>query len=971
MPPRRAANVLDVVWRGTGSTRYGGTDARWQRQIAYDASEKHHFRTVLNKPPRTPQRTQLAQAGWPGVFPRAMPKKLPSAPSNELDAWYEWVSERCTLHIDNHSYDGKVVHVLVKPRPVFFVLISYRESPDAREWLHEMLRVPIQGTPQQPFADAAAAEWPGPPELQAPGQPWDVLYDLYPDGRELHTVDVWEKPLSEICVAVGPAPHIYLEATAIKQSQVWVQDDFGSVLVKDARRPKQHDSYQGDERGRYSRTWLSRDKVQALLRSSVGFTPGAVWRRRNALVLFTHWRAFRDVETWYKDERLFDYDLTDPEDLLKMHSFLLITPLADAWIATPSPAVFRNRCTRIEALAYNHLHTLPHTRGGAPAPQLAGGGDDDEEDSDDVAEEAVADEHDRANLSGFPQQCCLVWGKLDGVKGAIPADAVEVTHISPDGAAELVESVDDITFPEPNDGFHAVAQSSLLNSAQLTSLYSTTGTRCHLVMCFEAILKPGAREIDADGPLFIPATRAGSDKRSPYERSDGGVVSLKPTFHRFVFETFYVAFVRGALAKLNTHLGDLVLTEFPVFHPHLLIGRGAGALLKRPQTVLDSVYRSTADGKLTLVDLKTLMEARAPNYRLLNAKNLRQVIANALYFELMTKMRITRVALAYVSRSGSVTLVSVNIERCGAVLVAAALSPLKGGDGGGVRYLFNTATHVGVNKRIRIEAFDALGVDTSGEAVGQPLPSFIVLPKAEPPAPPTPPPPPAPIPRPRRKSPPPRRTASPSPPPTVGAPLDNLYVNPDLAAQAVVGAAASEEVAATAVGAATAATRADINNRIGEACERVFDSLPAPDKARLRGRADDLFQYLAHGALFQPERVADATVEAVETPAMNQPRHYAPEFVDEALRPEVLQVLIRTAQRALNAAVVHRFARTRSERADTEVADGVTTREFLESVLHHSRRDMWTEAAIEWADGRVDGVLALVRGELEAFLRSM
>jgi hypothetical protein len=70
-------------------------------------------------------------------------------------------------------------------------------------------------------------------------------------------------------------------------------------------------------------------------------------------------------------------------------------------------------------------------------------------------------------------------------EGAIPVDAIEVTHISPDGAAERVDSgVDDITFPEPSDGFKAVAQSSLLNSAQLTSLYSTTGTRCHLVMCF-------------------------------------------------------------------------------------------------------------------------------------------------------------------------------------------------------------------------------------------------------------------------------------------------------------------------------------------------------------------------------------------------------------------------------------------------------------------------------------------------------
>ena len=96
-------------------------------------------------------------------------------------------------------------------------MISYRESPDARDWLHEMIRVPIQGTAQRPFADAAAAEWPGPPELQGPGQPWDVLYQLYPDGRELHTVDIWEKPLDEICVAVGPTPHIYLEAKALSK----------------------------------------------------------------------------------------------------------------------------------------------------------------------------------------------------------------------------------------------------------------------------------------------------------------------------------------------------------------------------------------------------------------------------------------------------------------------------------------------------------------------------------------------------------------------------------------------------------------------------------------------------------------------------------------------------------------------------------------------------------------------------------
>jgi hypothetical protein len=388
--------------------------------------------------------------------------------------------------------------------------------------------------------------------------------------------------------------------------------------------------------------------------------------------------------------------------------------------------------------------------------------------------------------------------------------------------------------------------------------------------------------------------------------------------------------------------------------------------LKRPQTFLDSVYRA-ADGTLTLVDMKTLMQARPPHTRLLDPKNLRQVVTNALFFQLMTRLRLKRVALASVTRQGTLTVVQVDLTQCAAVTKAAALAPLKGG--AAVRTLMNTGTRFVVDARLKIPALDDLGVGTSAEGVsGDPLPDWIKLPKAPPPPAPPPSPPPQ-APRARRTSSSPRRTASPSPPP-VGAPLDDLYVNPELAAQAVVGAAAGAEVAATAVGSATAATRADINFRIGEACENLFDSLSAPDKARLRGRADDLFQHLAHGALFQPERVADAAVDAVETPALNQPRHYAPEFLDEALRPEVLQVLIRTAQRALNAAVVHRFARTRSERADAEIAEGVTTREFLESVLHRSRRDLWTENAVEWADERVDGVLALVRGELEAFLRS-
>lgn len=78
--------------------------------------------------------------------------------------------------------------------------------------------------------------------------------------------------------------------------------------------------------------------------------------------------------------------------------------------------------------------------------------------------------------------------------------------------------------------------------------------------------------------------------------------------------------------------------------------------------------------------------------------------------------------------------------------------------------------------------------------------------------------------------------------------------------------------------------------------------------------------------------------------------------------------MIRTAQRALNVLVVHEFARTRGQRAQAEVADGVTTQAFLEKVLHHSRRDLWTTQAVEWAEERVDDVLAEVKKEFEAFL---
>jgi len=174
---------------------------------------------------------------------------------------------------------------------------------------------------------------------------------------------------------------------------------------------------------------------------------------------------------------------------------------------------------------------------------------------------------------------------------------------------------------------------------------------------------------------------------------------------------------------------------------------------------------------------------------------------------------------------------------------------------------------------------------------------------------------------------------------------------------------------AAAVGAATAATRADINRRVGEACETMFDKLPTTAKVRLRGRTDDMFHFLAHGSLQRVERLVDASVQTTVSDAvLNEPRSYPGRLDAVDARPAAVQVLIRTAQRLLNAEVVHQFAKTRSEHASDELAEGVSTRKFLETVAHHARRDLWSPEAIEWADERADAVVQRVRGELQRFL---
>ena len=468
--------VFERLWRDAGPRRFGG-DTFWNHTLAYSDSEAAAFAAL--PAPNSLLATQVAQAGWPKLFTRKLARRLPPAPA--ADAWFEWLSERCHLIIDDRLYDGKVMHVLLKPKPAFVVLRSFRTSPT--EWTHELLRVPIKGSRQRPFDGTRGASWPGPDELQGPGRPSSDLEALFEDGSEAFVADAWTRPLSELLAAVGPAPHLYFPITHREGAKIWVEDDGGSILVKDPNRPKLFGGYNGDENGRYSRIWLNKDRIKAVTKASVGWTGGDLWRRRNAAVLHARWGSFKKVESWFKQEILFDYNFGDAADLLKFNAFLLVAPSADAWVTAPSRAVFRDRCLRAEERAFSRFE-LPHLAGGAPAEAA-----DDEEEEEDGEDSA---ETDRVSLAAYPPPCVLNWSKLDGVKGKLPAPRIQ--HDGQD-----VSDVYKVDFPVPSDPFYQVANSGLLNSPQLLSLYSSVGTRAHLVLSFSPLIKARAR------PRTLPA----------------------------------------------------------------------------------------------------------------------------------------------------------------------------------------------------------------------------------------------------------------------------------------------------------------------------------------------------------------------------------------------------------------------------------------------------------------------------------
>lgn len=109
---------------------------------------------------------------------------------------------------------------------------------------------------------------------------------------------------------------------------------------------------------------------------------------------------------------------------------------------------------------------------------------------------------------------------------------------------ELDDWASRLEFTTPDDPFYLAANSSLLNSAQLSSLYSSTGTRVHLILALSPMLGAGDRSnvfVHSDTVVMTQLNhlRSENSKHSPYELA-GSVVSLKPGFVSFVFDDFHM-----------------------------------------------------------------------------------------------------------------------------------------------------------------------------------------------------------------------------------------------------------------------------------------------------------------------------------------------------------------------------------------------------------------------------------------------
>ena len=333
-----------------------------------------------------------------------------------------------------------------------------------------------------------------------------------------------------------------------------------------------------------------------------------------------------------------------------------------------------------------------------------------------------------AQTAGFPQSMCIPWSRMKSPVGIKWKEIYAKTRFIAFSAGNLnaPPDVDEFSYEdgpdtffsmnawEPNrDAFYTVIKSGLLINAQLSSLYSTVGTRGHLRVAARRLCQghaarcgPGGSDLhdyvhmgkhDARTMFFAPAELAPMPRYSPYRvvpsaeegfqpmrgmscdvfdfcDSQERVFGLKqytqlPNAHM----EFMVQECVRALRRSNGEKDDGLLratmcsVELPVLNPFLLQSRSDNdkrCVMVQSQAdfvfhVTDlhtesdrSVRASQQRGRLVMGEFKLLMETNTPRSSVCNTKNIRQVMTNAYMLESMLNVRLSYGVIFYLTRRG-------------------------------------------------------------------------------------------------------------------------------------------------------------------------------------------------------------------------------------------------------------------------------------------------------------------------------
>ena len=335
----------------------------------------------------------------------------------------------------------------------------------------------------------------------------------------------------------------------------------------------------------------------------------------------------------------------------------------------------------------------------APAPAAAPPEDEEEDEDAIVDDEDVAGE-DQVSFVGYPQGLYVTWSKMrlaaPGKWKNVFDKIAKITKMTQSQAGTLTvdskkleDHAEFFTGWKPyKDSFYDIMRSSLMNVAQLATMYSFVGTRCHLRLAMGAFCdgteftddRVRLNRYDEDTQLYAPAEAL--EKTLPFTTQ---AVAGAQEMHFVSRPAFTFAFARGdgmsyeqytqmfdepferVVEELFQEYTSLdgwschrLCYELPVFNPHAMFNAAPAKdpRYKFVQTQADFVCTLTRNdnGAVTMFvvlgEFKNLMEARNPQARVANRRNVRQVMTNAALFEAMTGIHVHYGVILCATRRG-------------------------------------------------------------------------------------------------------------------------------------------------------------------------------------------------------------------------------------------------------------------------------------------------------------------------------